>query len=569
MRRSFFVTLFALMSFWTPVEAAYMSPISDLIVSSQPSTSTPHILTFTVTNAIPPSGTITITPESAFSIPVSFGSDDVDLAVSSGGPYVERDLAAAAGAAVDGVSVVSGSAGSVTLTLNSTTGISAGDLVRVVLGTAATHQTAGSVSPINPASPGSYRIRVETGNGVSMIDVAKAMIVVILPVTLGVQVNENFPIISNALPTGTIPAGSNFIELSFQTDVAATCRYATSTGIAYASMSNSFTNIAGLLHYRVVSGHDDGATYHYYIRCRDTFGATATSDYDLSFSLASTPTITSSDGNTPGVASTGAGGGAGGSGGSGPFAGGSALLFLSNVTISGKAPPGTAVTMLRDGKIELTVQTSATGAFTGRISGLERGTYTFVTYASDPTGKKTSRFSSTLTLGSGTNNDISNVYLSPTIATEIETVDVGEPVPVSGLAIPGSIVGLVVRNVPKSGATGIPLEYSASSSVAGSWSMTVPAKDLARGTYEFRVKTIMPEASSEYSAPIYVGYGESPSQKADTGNRSDINKDGKVNLVDFSILLTHWGDDDEDSDINEDGAINLSDFSILLFNWTG
>jgi hypothetical protein len=66
-----------------------------------------------------------------------------------------------------------------------------------------------------------------------------------------------------------------------------------------------------------------------------------------------------------------------------------------------------------------------------------------------------------------------------------------------------------------------------------------------------------------------MGYGEDPSQKADTGNRSDINKDGKVNLVDFSILLTHWNEADDDADINQDGIVNLSDFSILLFNWTG
>jgi hypothetical protein len=51
--------------------------------------------------------------------------------------------------------------------------------------------------------------------------------------------------------------------------------------------------------------------------------------------------------------------------------------------------------------------------------------------------------------------------------------------------------------------------------------------------------------------------------------RADINHDGKVNLVDFSILLSHWETDDADSDINQDGVVNLADFSIMLFSWTG
>jgi hypothetical protein len=150
--------------------AAYMSPISDLFSTSEPSVAASHIITFTVTNAIPASGTIRITPESAFSIPSGFDFTDVDVAVSSGGPYVERDLAATAGASADGVFVVSGSSGSITITLSSGSGIAGGSSIRVILGTNATHQTAGDVSPINPATPGSYRVRVETTNGVSIID---------------------------------------------------------------------------------------------------------------------------------------------------------------------------------------------------------------------------------------------------------------------------------------------------------------------------------------------------------------------------------------------------------------
>lgn len=548
--------------------ATYMSPISDLIVSSQPSTSTPHIITFTITNAIPASGTITITPEDAFSIPGGFSFTDVDFAVSSGGPYAERDLAGSATAALDGVSIVSGSSGSITITLNSSGGIAGGNLLRVVLGTAATHQSAGGISPVNAATPGSYRIRVETRNGGSIIDFAKAMIAVVLPVTLSSEVYENVPIVSNAQPSGTIPAGSDFIELSFETDVAATCRFATSTGIVYAAMTSTFTNIAGLLHYKVVSGHSDGVTYNYYIRCRDLFGATASTDSTLSFTLAPTPTLTSSDGNTPGIPTTGTPG-AGGSGGAGSFAGGSALLFQSTVILSGNAPANSSVTILKDGKQQSSVQATASGSFSATISGLERGTYTFVTFATDGAGNKSSRFSSTLTLNAGTANTISGIVLSPTVFPDSEQIDIGESLHISGIGVPDTIVNILLRDVPAPGQAGPPKEYTASTTASGAWEYTIPAKDLKRGTFEVKVKTVTSSASSEYSAPMYVGVGEAPSEQADTGNRSDINGDSKVNLVDFSILLTHWNESDPDADINVDDIVNLADFSILLFNWTG
>jgi hypothetical protein len=50
---------------------------------------------------------------------------------------------------------------------------------------------------------------------------------------------------------------------------------------------------------------------------------------------------------------------------------------------------------------------------------------------------------------------------------------------------------------------------------------------------------------------------------------SDVNLDGKINLIDFSIFLTGWGKTDPRFDFNNDTKVNLADFSILLFNWTG
>ena len=50
---------------------------------------------------------------------------------------------------------------------------------------------------------------------------------------------------------------------------------------------------------------------------------------------------------------------------------------------------------------------------------------------------------------------------------------------------------------------------------------------------------------------------------------ADLNKDGRVNLTDFSILLYYWGTDNACADQNQNGIVDLVDFSIMMFYWTG
>jgi len=75
------------------------------------------------------------------------------------------------------------------------------------------------------------------------------------------------------------------------------------------------------------------------------------------------------------------------------------------------------------------------------------------------------------------------------------------------------------------------------------------------------------EIESDFGKTIGLGVGQDA--PADLGLRADLNRDSKVNLVDFSILLSFWTTDDANADINEDGTVGLPDFSIMLFQWTG
>lgn len=47
----------------------------------------------------------------------------------------------------------------------------------------------------------------------------------------------------------------------------------------------------------------------------------------------------------------------------------------------------------------------------------------------------------------------------------------------------------------------------------------------------------------------------------------DLNNDGKVSVIDLSILLTHFGQAQPSSDLNSDGNVSVIDLSILLSNY--
>ncbi len=468
----------ALIVSWGVVRALPLTYVSDLISTSAPSTAASHTIQFTVANAIPAGGHIVITPQaSAFTIPASLDHIDVDLAVATGvGPYVDRTLASTASATEDGVSVVVGSSGSITITLNSTTGVNAGDRVQVELGTVASEGGAGVHSIVNPSIQASYRIYVATSDQVSVaLDSGTAMIAVVDQVTVSGAPTPVAPILSSGLPSGEVAAGSENVELSFDTNITASCRYATTAGVAYSLMTNNFSPTTGTSFYTVVTGLADATTYTYYVRCAELQGVANDSDYPISFSLATTPTVT-----TSGPAE---GSGIVGSGGIGQYRGGSSVLYLATVTLSGTSLPLSTVRVLVDGKATANTQAKDDGSFKVTVADLERGVYTFQVYALDSKGEKSGTVSSTLTLGSGSSNSLSGITL---------------------------LFG----------------KDAAASSIASSTS-------------------------------------------SGSGEGSDFNGDKKINLTDFSILLTSWGTDNPDIDLNKDGTINLADFSILLFNWTG
>ena len=542
-------------------EAAGLGFVSDLIIDSTPSATTTHTVTFTVATPVPANGQVVIIPEGGgagvFSVPGGMSAGDLQFEVSSGGgPFTPRSLAAAQSGTDDGVSFVTGANGNITITLASgVQGLLTGDQVRLVIGSALTALT-------SPAIQSSYRIRIRTYDAATLpLDIGTAMIAIVTPVTVTAGIDIILPVRSNGLPSGLLPGATTDVLVSLNTDIPSFCKYATSSGVDFFSMSSSTIFLdanGGLLHYIQVAVSQNNI-FSYYLRCRNQNGYPNTDDYLITFEIGVIPSASSTPLPPPPPPTP--------SGPSGGGGGGGIYLQSGSVNISGAGIPGGKLTITQDGKIVKEDTVSTLGTFSNDFTGLQRGTYTWGVYIQDAEGSRSSTYNSTIYLLGNTNNVIAPVYLSPTIKAVKTTVGLGEDVELTGYAIALKPV-LSIMNKQGDVLNSKIVTATSTANGNGSWKMKLSTAGLAKGTYEVKAQSIISKGDqSNFSPVLYIGVGENPNP--DFGNRSDLNKDGKVNLVDFSILLFNWKGSDTTADINQDGTVNLTDFSIMLANWTG
>ena len=99
------------------------------------------------------------------------------------------------------------------------------------------------------------------------------------------------PVRSDGAPSGTLPSDTVTATLSLATNEAATCRYSTAAGVAYAAMTTTFSVTGGLTHTHTLTGLVDEHTYTTYVRCQDTAGSANDDDYEISFYIFSSDAV--------------------------------------------------------------------------------------------------------------------------------------------------------------------------------------------------------------------------------------------------------------------------------------
>ncbi len=258
----------------------------------------------------------------------------------------------------------------------------------------------------------------------------------------------------------------------------------------------------------------------------------------------------------------GGGSGGGGGGGSGGGSGDPYPPDTGSVAIEGKAYTGSQVFVLVDGNTASEERLSSS-EFVMRLDELDHGSYNFGVYAVDANGDRSPTESISITVRSDTVNRISEVLIPPTLAQDGDSVDPGEDLELSGYSpSDGELELQILRGEDVIEETSLQPETN------GSWSHVIDTSDMSQGEYTARARYHLKDDSNRSDwNKIVFGVGVEPD--VETGLTADLNKDNKVNLADFSILLFHWGTSESVADINSDATVGLADFSIMLFQWTG
>ncbi|MEM9336472.1 MAG: dockerin type I domain-containing protein [Patescibacteria group bacterium] len=603
---------------------------SDTLSDSTPGDPANHTIGFTTNIAVSPGARIDITPPTGFTILATSTFSDVRNVemVVNGTP---RLSSSSPDATFDGVTITTGSPGLIEYTLNSSTGLSQGDQVQILIGnhtsksnvfsinfssSTGTTTTAADIEPIeNGPSLGRNDMTLEIYDG-GLVANANPVLYLIEEVNVpSLDTTETVPPFRfNGAPTTTVGGTTLNVEISLETDELAVCQFSASSGVAYGSSAANVFDTTGLIFHSEVVAIVPNSVNTFYVRCIDDEGNFNTDDYVIQFTVNDIPTGTaneegdvSGDGSGSGNEGTGDGSGSGGTtgnssgetpaeggdagtGGSGGGGGGSSgdddddesgggfestdAPFESGdgrVIINGYAFPFSTIVALVDGNIAETDTSDSDGRYSVTIDEIARGVYTFGVYGVDDENVRSSTFSTSFTVTGSRTSSLSNVNVMPSILVEPDPAEIGDLVVISGYTLPDATV--TIENEQDGSSASLETLVTESDN-RGRWSVEVDTTGFARGTYKVRARANGTDVNddpieTDFSGYTFYGVG----QEAEIALDADLNRDGSVNLIDFSILLFWWGTDggasDPPADINRDGNVTLTDFSILLFNWTG
>ncbi len=238
---------------------------------------------------------------------------------------------------------------------------------------------------------------------------------------------------------------------------------------------------------------------------------------------------------------------------------------VTKVMISGKSYPNSEVRVLIDGQVVGIVQADSQGMFDFSTEDVTAGINTFGLWSEDKLGLKSTLLTLTFRVASKSITTITNAFISPTIDINKKKFKIGEEAEVFGTSFPESSINVHINSEEK-------IIDETDSDNTGSWSHKFSTEPLSEDFHTVKAVSRLDSADgiieSNFSRTIsfYVGDDVIPEEECGI---ADLNCDGSVNLVDFSILLFHWGTDDEEADVNDDSTVGLVDFSIMLFHWTG
>ncbi|MFA6463904.1 MAG: dockerin type I domain-containing protein, partial [Candidatus Paceibacterota bacterium] len=194
------------------------------------------------------------------------------------------------------------------------------------------------------------------------------------------------------------------------------------------------------------------------------------------------------------------------------------------------------------------------GSFTVSFISPAQGAHSYGLLIKDKEGRssQTKFFSLGLTPGQVIAKDI---ITSPTIGLRSGLVTVGQDVVISGYAIPSAKVDIDIDGV---------IQKQVVAGVDGLYVVNLNTKSLSLSSHNVRVRQTDPifKKTSDYSLTQAFVVSQTLEPAA------DFNKDGKVDVKDWSMFLARWNSLDASQkkalDLNSDGKVDISDFGIFI-----
>ncbi len=163
---------------------------------------------------------------------------------------------------------------------------------------------------------------------------------------------------------------------------------------------------------------------------------------------------------------------------------------------------------------------------------------------------------------------MTGIFIAPTIDTDKAQVKQGDNLVIFGASAPQSDVIIFVNSDNE-------LFLQAKSDDSGAYLYTLDTSPLELGSHTAKSKASVSNEISSFGASVAftVGAQNIDKDKPTVCKRGDLNCDGRINLVDFSIMA-YWykktlSGTGVQADLNKDGKVDLVDFSILVSAWTG
>lgn len=346
--------------------------------------------------------------------------------------------------------------------------------------------------------------------------------------------NATFTIVDTGVPLTVVsadPSGTimlpNSLTLKVTTNKAATCRYGTMPNVAYASMNKSFSSLDGVDHSAALySGFQVGQN-NFYVRCSDRSGNSMLSDAVISFAIIS-------DATAPIISQLSPSG---------------TLFFPKSISLSAIAQDQSGVSGCKFSSTSNTAYTAMTRSL------YLNGTMFSVVINSNELHAGQNNFYVRCKDKAGNVNAADAVISFSLVAAPIFTVSV------EGDANVGAHMFTLSFSSPNT--TAIIANVNAWADRYGKISFVPNSLHVSPGNYDVRIAS--DRFITRKLANTYIGGGaviSAPSLLA-----GDLNSDGVVNSLDWSVMDTQWSRMFSSADINKDGKVNTLDWGYIRKNW--